>query len=522
MSGVDKFMGTFSDIPNSFDEDQFTDLMGFSNFGKIRNKTKSYNRVLESSKTGITPTKVVEQQPPRIIDGESESDEESDSETNKIEDEIYVCGISIDSSGSRMLTAGHDFHIKMYDFATMDSNFRPFRTFDPLEDVPLRAIKHSPAGDLVMVYGGSSFIKLMDRDGKSVCDCHRGDRYIFDMNQTRGHTSEVNSAVWNPIDLDCFVTCGMDSTVRIWSVEKSDMGCKRVIKVKTRGVKNNPCVEIVLNGSGTLIYGSCTDGCINVWDPRKSTPVPAVSVSSAHQNGSPAYSMAISRNDQILVSRGFDDTLKTWDLRNFKVPIHSINLPNYFDRYVNTRVIFSPDYRLIITGTSERRGNENCFLNFYRVEDLSLCKSIPFEGTSPIIPVWHPKLNQLLVGCSDGNIKVFFDPKRSMKGVLFCMTKIHETKIDVGESLIQEQVFNPYSRQDGMEMTNVNVRKLQIKARRDPFLTRKPEPPVYGPGQGGRLTTAMSLSAFVCKQMLPIVAPSDDSNPREAILKYAQ
>uniref|UniRef100_A0A6G3MI61 WD repeat-containing protein 70 (Trinotate prediction) n=1 Tax=Henneguya salminicola TaxID=69463 RepID=A0A6G3MI61_HENSL len=231
MSGVDKFMGTFSDIPNSFDEDQFTDLMGFSNFGKIRNKTKSYNRVLESSKTGITPTKVVEQQPPRIIDGESESDEESDSETNKIEDEIYepedrvpcsnmlniadgsklVCGISIDSSGSRMLTAGHDFHIKMYDFATMDSNFRPFRTFDPLEDVPLRAIKHSPAGDLVMVYGGSSFIKLMDRDGKSVCDCHRGDRYIFDMNQTRGHTSEVNSAVWNPIDLDCFVTCGMDS-----------------------------------------------------------------------------------------------------------------------------------------------------------------------------------------------------------------------------------------------------------------------------------------------------------------------
>ncbi|KAF1739994.1 hypothetical protein MXB_245 [Myxobolus squamalis] len=103
-----------------------------------------------------------------------------------------------------------------------------------------------------------------------------------------------------------------------------------------------------------------------------------------------------------------------------------------------------------------------------------------------------------------------------------CMTKIHETKTDAGELLLQEQVFNPYSRQDGMEMMNVNVRKLQIKARRDPFLTRKPEPPVYGPGQGGRLTTAMSLSAFVCKQMLPIVPPTDESNPREAILQYAQ
>uniref|UniRef100_A0A6B2G4X4 WD repeat-containing protein 70 (Trinotate prediction) n=1 Tax=Myxobolus squamalis TaxID=59785 RepID=A0A6B2G4X4_MYXSQ len=124
-----------------------------------------------------------------------------------------VSGISIDSSGSRMLTVGHDFHLNMHDFATMDSKFKPFRSFDPLEDVPLRSIKHSPAGDLVMVYGGTSLIKLLDRDGKLNCACMRGDQYLVDMNQTKGHVSAVNSAAWNPIDLDCFVTCGMDSFI---------------------------------------------------------------------------------------------------------------------------------------------------------------------------------------------------------------------------------------------------------------------------------------------------------------------
>lgn len=109
-----------------------------------------------------------------------------------------------------------------------------------------------------------------------------------------------------------------------------------------------------------------------------------------------------------------------------------------------------------------------------------------------------------------------------MKGVLLCMTKIHNKKFDEGEDLLTEQVFTPYSKEDGLDMTNVNVRKLQIRARRDPFQTRKPEPPVYGPGQGGRLTTAMSLPAFVCKQMLPTMPADDEKNPREAILRYAK
>ena len=31
--------------------------------------------------------------------------------------------------------------------------------------------------------------------------------------------------------------------------------------------------------------------------------------------------------------------------------------------------------------------------------------------------LWHPKLNQILVGCSDGKAKVYFSPKYSLRYV---------------------------------------------------------------------------------------------------------
>ncbi|KII66193.1 Gastrulation defective protein 1 [Thelohanellus kitauei] len=527
--------------------------MGFSSFGKVRYQRKSYNRLLEETKTNFSKKS---ENKPVVISKADESGSEIESdipddvdeninesadgnncaqreevEFQNPEDRVpcenmlniengkkLVSSISIDTSGSRILIGGHDCNFNMYDFATMDSKFLPFRKFKPLEDVPLRAIKHSPACDLVMVYGNTNLIKLLDRDGRLMSECMRGDRYIVDMCKTKGHVSEINSAAWNPIDLNAFITAGMDHTIRIWNVEDSDTECGRILKLKTR-LKNSPCVEVLYNPPGTLIYGACLDGSLNIWDPRKSTPDPVSTIPDAHQNGSPAYSLIVSRNEQNLVSRGYDETLKIWDFRNFKKPIKSLDLPNCFD---TTRVVFSPDYKMVITGTSTSRGKENCALNFYSL-DLELLKTIPFnDGCTPIIPAWHPKLNQLFVGCSDGNVKAFFNPKYSIKGILLCMNKIHKVRYDEGEELLHEQIFNPYSKEDGLEMTNVNVRKLQIKARRDPYLTRKPEPPVYGPGQGGRLTTAMSLAAFVCKSMLPIVPPSDESNPRESILKYSK
>ena len=75
----------------------------------------------------------------------------------------------------------------------------------------------------------------------------------------------------------------------------------------------------------------------------------------------------------ILLRRNTDETLKVWDLRK---TINSLQvfkgLPN---NYAKTNVVFSPDERLIYTGTFvERDGNSGGLLCFYNMQTSSLKK----------------------------------------------------------------------------------------------------------------------------------------------------
>lgn len=63
---------------------------------------------------------------------------------------------------------------------------------------------------------------------------------------------------------------------------------------------------------------------------------------------------------------------------------------------------------------------------------------------------------------------------------------------------------------------------MKAKAPKDPILSKKPELPILGPGQGGRLTSTLTLSAYMCKQLGISKKDDGDDNPREAILKYAK
>ncbi len=36
---------------------------------------------------------------------------------------------------------------------------------------------------------------------------------------------------------------------------------------------------------------------------------------------------------------------------------------------------------------------------------------------------WHPKINQILVGLTDGTAKIYYDTVRSVRGALQCVSK---------------------------------------------------------------------------------------------------
>jgi len=62
-----------------------------------------------------------------------------------------------------------------------------------------------------------------------------------------------------------------------------------------------------------------------------------------------------------------------------------------------------------------------------------------------------------------------------------------------------------------------------LKARKDPIKSRRPELPVTGPGQGGRIASAgNTFASFIARNLGVKNKIDDNEDPREALLKHAK
>jgi hypothetical protein len=48
---------------------------------------------------------------------------------------------------------------------------------------------------------------------------------------------------------------------------------------------------------------------------------------------------------------------------------------------------------------------------------------IEVTDTSVICCLWHPKLNQIMVGTGNGLAKVYYNPNKSQRGAMLCEVK---------------------------------------------------------------------------------------------------
>jgi len=104
--------------------------------------------------------------------------------------------------------------VKFWDFNAMDASRRAFRTLQPFECHQIKSIQYSITGDAVLVAAGNAQAKVIDRDGFEVLECVKGDQYIVDMTNTKGHVAMLNSACWNPKVKDEFISCSNDGYVQ--------------------------------------------------------------------------------------------------------------------------------------------------------------------------------------------------------------------------------------------------------------------------------------------------------------------
>nr|XP_023664416.1 WD repeat-containing protein 70 [Paramormyrops kingsleyae] len=458
-------------------------------------------------------------------ENEDTKDEEDDNPVKRIPDthEITlqhggktVSALALDPSGARLVTGGYDYEVKFWDFAGMDASLQAFRSLQPCECHQIKALQYSITGDVILVVAGNAQAKVLDRDGFQVMECIKGDQYIVDMANTKGHTAMLNGGCWHPKIKEEFLTCSNDGTVRTWDLN-SEKKHKAVFKPRSLQGKRVMPTCCTYSRDGRLIAAGCQDGTIQIWDRNLSVHT-KFHCRQAHAPGSDTSCLTFSYDGTTLASRGGDDTLKTWDIRNFKKPLNSASdLPSFFPM---TDCSFSPDDQLLVTGTSVRKGEGNGKLVFFHRASFQKVYEIEVFDSSAVRCLWHPKLNQIMVGTSNGLAKVYYDPVKSQRGAKLCVVK-NKRKERHAETLTQDYIITPHALPMFREARQRSTRKQLEKDRLDPVRSHKPEPPVSGPGRGGRVAAhGGTLSSYIVKNIA--LDKTDDSNPREAILRHAK
>lgn len=432
-----------------------------------------------------------------------------------------VSALAIDQTGSRVLTGSYDYSVRMYDFQGMTSQLKSFRQLEPAEGHQVRSLSWSPTSDRFLCVTGSAQAKIFDRDGLTLGEFVKGDMYLRDLKNTKGHISGLTCGEWHPKEKQTILTCSEDGSLRIWDVNDFNTQ-KQVIKPKLAKPGRVPVTACAWGRDGKCIAGGVGDGSIQVWNLKPGWGSrPDLYVAKGHDDD--ITGLQFSADGNILLTRSTDETLKVWDLRKAITPLQVFrDLPN---NYAQTNVAFSPDERLIFTGTSvERDGSSGGLLCFYDRQTLELVLRI---GVSPVHSVvrctWHPRLNQVFATVGDkkeGGAHILYDPALSERGALVCVARAPRKK-SLDDFEAKPVIHNPHALP--LFRDEPSRKRQREKARMDPMKSQRPDLPVTGPGFGGRVgsTKGSLLTQYLLKEGGLIKETWMEEDPREAILKYA-
>jgi WD40 repeat protein len=475
--------------------------------------------------------------PPGVVYSDSDDEEEDEEEEEEEEEEVPselpslnipitheielkghskpISALAWDPSGARLLTGGFDYTVKFWDFGGMDKSLRSFREIEPMGGHQIRSLMWSSTGDRVLIASGSAQPKIFDRDGFEISEFVKGDQYLSDMAHTKGHIAAVSNALWHPNEKNTILTSSIDGTVRIWDANNVKKQ-KTVIKSKNdRGVRTG-ILHANYGLDAKLIAAACQDGSIQIWKATGPFTRPDQHIREAHVPGTETSCILFSFDGHTMVTRGGDDTMKIWDLRNLKSSVHVINnLPNTFEQ---TDCVFSPDERFIVTGTSVNKKDEAAsgLLKFYDKTTFKPVQQLGISKASVIRILWHKDLNQIAIGSSDNVCRVLYDPVLSTKGALMCVVR-NPRKQDPFDYTADRPIYNPHSLP--MYKPEPSAKRKREKARKDPIKSKKPDIPLTGPGVSTR--AGANYAGHLLKK-IGVLKPVRDEDPREAILRHAE
>ncbi|ROW12080.1 hypothetical protein VMCG_00534 [Cytospora schulzeri] len=401
-------------------------------------------------------------------DSDGDSDDDSDDSSDDDDEDEYpvshelvlkthertVTSVSLDPSGSRLATSSMDGTVKLHDFASMTpTTLHAFRSVDPWESkgsanasesYPVNTVQFNPlSGGVFLCISAHPQAKIMSRDGDILTEFVKGDMYLRDMNNTKGHVSEITTGTWHPTDKNLCVTAGTDSTLRIWDINnKRSQKEVIVFKSKAAGSAGRTRMTTVAwgapaSGGSNILVAAALDGSLVMYSGNAPFSRPTGEIREAHKPNTWTGGVDISSDGRMVVTRGGDGLIKLWDTRKFKEPLVSVEHPSTSDRFTMTNIKYSPNSTSIITGSASGH------LHILNPGNLKAEHVTPITPGSPLIVVdWHPKLNQIVTASANAETHVLYNPTMSQRGAVDVMSKAPKKRhIDDNSALTMDQTL---------------------------------------------------------------------------------
>ncbi|KAI9840262.1 MAG: hypothetical protein M1837_001797 [Sclerophora amabilis] len=542
------------DGPPLTDDDALRNFLPAS-FGKQTKSTNVTAQINRSKREHQQPVAVETKALKSISGSSADSDADSDSSSSngdEDEDEFptshelvlktherAITSATLDPSGSRLVTGSTDCTIKFHDFASMTpTTLRAFKSIDPTaakasassETHPVHhvAFNHLSAGQLLVI-SATPQAKVLSRDGETLTEFVKGDMYLRDMHNTKGHISEITTGAWHPTDRNLCVTAGTDSTLRIWDVNHKRSQKEVIVhKAKVAGSGGRTRMTAVVWGSpaqggNNLLVSAALDGSLVMWSGEGPYARPAAEIRDAHARDSWTSGVDISRDGRLVVTRGGDDTIKLWDTRKFKNAITTVAHQSTSSQFPTSSICFSPSASNLVTGS------QTGHLHVLNTATLKPELVTPITPASPLVSVlWHEKLNQIITGSANAETHVLYNPKISTRGAALVMSRAPKRRhidddpsltTDLSQGLSGDSIVNPNGLLTGSNDASVSYAArhptvgLTASGRsRDP---RRPNLPLQTP-----FAKSQPDEKHI-QEHIPLSSMRDE-DPREALLKYAE
>lgn len=278
--------------------DELQKFLGTSSFGKqSRNAPKdaSVKKQVDATKRVVAEARDDTRTAPasrKAKDSDDDSDDDDDDSDDEDEfpishemliktHEKAVTAATLDPAGGRLVTGSMDCTLKFHHFASMTpTTIRAFKSVDPTESKGSANSETHPVNQVIFNPISAGHIlattalpqaKILSRDGDTLVEFVKGDMYLRDMHNTKGHISEVTAGTWHPTDRNLCVTAGTDSTLRIWDINNSRCQKEVIVhKSKAAGSAGRSRMTAVawgspMQGGNNILVATALDGTMSMW-----------------------------------------------------------------------------------------------------------------------------------------------------------------------------------------------------------------------------------------------------------------